>query len=676
MAAYKIDLVHIKMTNQYSKDKDNRCPFTFNISNESMIIIYIMVIHFITECAYSLDCTFEILSIDHWSQGPDGRYFNFQRSLVDCYLNRIDWKGETFNVYSFHHDEIFNVKVWDYQYTSNTIGDAHGRRTSGGHITNWTIGDMLRLVDIDCLNTSNIIINPDRTILRQTSFEFYSIKFYIINEDISCGNYSITKVEITDNDSSNRSVWSTCTPGDTMQYQLYTCFYYVYTSTLSIKITNQHQEIVGGTTLSDEQIFNTEKLWFLDIGTNWCIPTASPTGQTLSPTIEPTFVPTIDPTTSPTYSPTKEEWFDKIDMNKTEGITMVIGSVFGFLLFLSIIICLVCVWSRKKQKLKRKEKTMYISNGLVLTICIEHYDIDLCDDNCNDINGILPDLNGLSKDADNIKTLFEDVLKYDVFYNNTDNNFVKTIWKKEEIKVFLEEKSNFLESNIESGRQYDGLIVIVSSHGLPPNFICTSDYAKYSHENIHRIFSWTHPKSRDIPRLFIFDCCAGNRKRRCKKFTLNTSKNPNEKKEQETTDINPVIWDINESNPDYRLAICNATNPGFESKMTVKNGSYFIKGFCEQLIYNLKNGNEKFIHEIFDDIQTDLHARGTQLPVSEWNNHTKYIRFKQKVSLEDNEMSEQHQSVELVHAQIAKCRNQKYSQIEMNVTDDENDQNR
>lgn len=39
------------------------------------------------------------------------------------------------------------------------------------------------------------------------------------------------------------------------------------------------------------------------------------------------------------------------------------------------------------------------------------------------------------------------------------------------------------------------------------------------------------------------------------------------------------------------------------------------------------NGNDKFLYEILDDIQEDLHKRGKQLMVKTFNNKTEYIKF-------------------------------------------------
>ena len=57
----------------------------------------------------------------------------------------------------------------------------------------------------------------------------------------------------------------------------------------------------------------------------------------------------------------------------------------------------------------------------------------------------------------------------------------------------------------------DALIVLLSCHGIDQH-ILTSDYKKVSKKDIHRTFSRSG-QSRDIPRLFIFDCCSGEKQK-------------------------------------------------------------------------------------------------------------------------------------------------------------------
>ena len=53
---------------------------------------------------------------------------------------------------------------------------------------------------------------------------------------------------------------------------------------------------------------------------------------------------------------------------------------------------------------------------------------------------------------------------------------------------------------------------MISCHGFD-NDILTSDYKRLSKTDIHRIFSRNKPLNRELPRIFIFDCCSGDAER-------------------------------------------------------------------------------------------------------------------------------------------------------------------
>ena len=79
---------------------------------------------------------------------------------------------------------------------------------------------------------------------------------------------------------------------------------------------------------------------------------------------------------------------------------------------------------------------------------------------------------------------------------------------------FLRAKADDLEENLtkeDIKKQYDGLLVFMSCHGMDQHII-TSDYKKLKKLDLHRIFSQNGP-ARKIPRLFIYDCCSGNKER-------------------------------------------------------------------------------------------------------------------------------------------------------------------
>eukprot|EP01083_Nonionella_stella_P080430 221072_1 len=93
-------------------------------------------------------------------------------------------------------------------------------------------------------------------------------------------------------------------------------------------------------------------------------------------------------------------------------------------------------------------------------------------------------------------------------YKRRKNAFIVTsmYWTETEIVDLLNGKAKQL--NDETDR-FDALIVAVSCHGMDNN-ICTSDYKLIDKVYIHRVFSAHYPAIiaiRDIPRIFLFDCC-------------------------------------------------------------------------------------------------------------------------------------------------------------------------
>ena len=119
------------------------------------------------------------------------------------------------------------------------------------------------------------------------------------------------------------------------------------------------------------------------------------------------------------------------------------------------------------------------------------------------IMGELQDLDGIDVDLFNVKKLCK-TLNYD-FYPKYD----RLDWTEKDIINFLEKcaaKAADAESN------YDAIIVIHSGHGWQQN-ILTSDYQCIHKTAIHRLFSINYPPLREIPRIFIYDCCDGEYER-------------------------------------------------------------------------------------------------------------------------------------------------------------------
>ena len=205
------------------------------------------------------------------------------------------------------------------------------------------------------------------------------------------------------------------------------------------------------------------------------------------------------------------------------------------------------------------------------------------------------------------------------------------------------EQAKILEDNIDI---YDGLIVIISSHGIKDRIV-SSDYGEISTTALHRIFSDDYPKSRTIPRLFIYDCCDGSAQRDTdwratddgsdsEEYCLKLGNGSFSPISPINSEILPTFTPINtkrsswykgEDNPDHKLAVIHASNRGFQAKMHRDSGSYVISKFVEKIKLNFESVNKKVLYQIMDEIQNELHAEGKQLPVCTYNNRTRYIKF-------------------------------------------------
>ena len=180
------------------------------------------------------------------------------------------------------------------------------------------------------------------------------------------------------------------------------------------------------------------------------------------------------------------------------------------LIIIGLALFCVCVIGigRKRHLILKERKTMYIKRAMVITFAIGFYDDS---PQQPDIDGYLRDLDGVRHDIQNVRDLFEDKLKYDIYpdYTQHDINSYKIYWTEKEVIDILREKAEDLESNLQNETEphYDGLIVIISCHGLAENII-TSDYKTISKTAIHRIFSAKKPL-RGRYRIFLFDCCSG-----------------------------------------------------------------------------------------------------------------------------------------------------------------------
>eukprot|EP01083_Nonionella_stella_P081927 225971_1 len=309
----------------------------------------------------------------------------------------------------------------------------------------------------------------------------------------------------------------------------------------------------------------------------------------------------------------------------------------------------------------RYNKRIEINNPMIITIAIGIYDHEHSPN--APVNGILPDLHGIEVDVRHLFELFGHRLNY-TFFPNYDLKNIKVRWSKKEIINLLHEKAIELSQNLDV---FDGLVVILTGHGLD-ECIATSDYHTIDKKHIHRLFSI--PKEvrqcRSIPRLFIFDCCSG----RFERDFIDRADIDKEEEEQKAMqakglrDVDYKVlhednapWARDEDNPDYKLAVVNAANHDFQSKMRNDIGSYLIYKFQEKMKRNCERNsmccyhNKLFLGEIMGDIQNELHSEGKQLPEYKFNNGMEKIIFLA------NKSHEEHQAERVVELQSSKVMN-------------------
>eukprot|EP01084_Bolivina_argentea_P008883 16614_1 len=359
---------------------------------------------------------------------------------------------------------------------------------------------------------------------------------------------------------------------------------------------------------------------------------------TQNPSNQPT-EQTKAPTQSPINLITEATVFTDVKDNN-----LIVWILSVSMLVLCLLIVIVCVFYKNKNKkrvLKLNAMETTISKPLIIAIAIGDYDIE--PENA-EINSVLIPLQGIEKDIQNICSVFGDTLNYEIVpeYKSTDDEHIKINWKEDEIMTLLQEKAVYLNKNIEL---YDGLIMFISSHGIK-DYILTSDYKKISQLAIHRIFSADYPEIRKIPRIVMFDCCAGTNERYDRTRSViterkitkiefmeenktNTGKN-GYSKGIEVTDVHSEhdpIWSSDENNPDFQLVIITSANGGFVSKARPLFGSDCIFQFTMGIENNFITGNKKLLYQILDDVQEQLHNNGKELIEYKCNSKMRYIKF-------------------------------------------------
>eukprot|EP01083_Nonionella_stella_P295109 1002996_1 len=312
--------------------------------------------------------------------------------------------------------------------------------------------------------------------------------------------------------------------------------------------------------------------------------------------------------------------------------------VAGSVLLLFALIGLTGCWCKTKRELHEEEarRVKYahdIRNPMVISIGIERYQ-----DKPNNpgIEVRCQDLYGISRDYQNIAALCK-------FFNwQMYPRKEKLEWTQSEMIDFLQERA----TEASDTNKFDAILAVISGHGYK-NGIISSDYQLVSKTAIHRLFSTNYPLLRELPRIFVFDCCSGNQERSCypaeydpnedeempalkdkgKNFTVDDIKVEQYEKE---------VWKNDQKNPDYLVSIIHAANEGFQAKMNCIDGSYLIYEFVKRIMDNVENDKNLFLGEIVEGIQQYLHDEGTQQITPLFNNNTRYLRFKKSSHDEAN----------------------------------------
>ncbi len=233
----------------------------------------------------------------------------------------------------------------------------------------------------------------------------------------------------------------------------------------------------------------------------------------------------------------------------------------------------------------QEKDAINVQNPMIISLAIGEYPED---PPAPEFEGYVPHLHSVDLDIINSLQLFQTKLNYKCFpeYNNPDRPKIE--WNKQELMDFLNERAEALAKNVFDPNNpkrdgWDGLICTISCHGMNNNII-TSDYGLVSKDKIHRIFSApSYAVSREIPRVFMFDCCDGNEERKgIKKKSGDAIQDISNDEEEKISLIDKnkgidsdsdesalELWDQFTNNPDHRLAVLHAANLDFQSKMNV-----------------------------------------------------------------------------------------------------------
>eukprot|EP01084_Bolivina_argentea_P051917 95424_1 len=325
------------------------------------------------------------------------------------------------------------------------------------------------------------------------------------------------------------------------------------------------------------------------------------------------------PSQSPTLSPeAKIVIYNTNIQNVSSGVgqTYIIIVTCSSVTFIWILLYVVCCCINRIEAKHMAEKNKYcqiVRNPMVVSINIGDYiNKNRLSEQDIEIPGICDDLLSINRDYENVQILCKKY-NYDIYPKK-----LRTLWKANDLVDFVNQCAKRFSNNAD---KYDGLLVVVSSHGIHKQII-TSDYRLISHTALHRFFSYQNV--RHIPRVFILDCCDGYREKetdRCDK-----SKTVAIDEGEFKYDLRNE-WKGNEHNPDYKLCTINAANEGYIAKMNVLDGSYLIYNIVKKMTQNNNNNKQVFFGEMIDEIDDLLHATGKQKIIATFNNQTRHLKF-------------------------------------------------
>eukprot|EP01083_Nonionella_stella_P194970 718616_1 len=390
-------------------------------------------------------------------------------------------------------------------------------------------------------------------------------------------------------------------------------------------------------------------------------PTVKPTNRPIiAPTKAPTLIPSVDPTSSPinaTVAPSKQGQKEFID----SPLPLYSAATLLAVCIVAIIVGWIIRHNRKAKHTRKhselslpllkqsiaelldeeKKLAIPIKNAMVILLAIGEYDESPKDPD----QGLEDGLPNLDVDVD-IRNLLElfgpNHLNYTIYPQYDLDKNVKIHWTEDEIVFLLKERAAHLEKHL---KELDGLIVVISGHGFAGN-ICTSDCKWIEKIAIHRTFSQNHPLLRDLPRVFMFDCCDGkwdyskgitpprkprNDKPRDQGLPTQDRKGSDQGKGYALLDVEEETkepWTKDQKNPDHRLVEINAANRGFQSKLKRDEGSYMLSEFVQRTISNLNKGQHEFVYKVFDEIQQELAVNKRKQQITTvYNDRTRYIKL-------------------------------------------------